>query len=197
MFGERTTPEHARLLDTAEELIREEGADGWTLADLARRADVGESELESEFGTQWQVFSLVIRRDERRFEETILEELPESPGQKVLAVLEACVPEYDWTYWIELWSLALRDERARELRAELDGRFRDLIEGMVREGVEAGEFSVSDTRAAAITIATLIDALAMQATLGDTTVRPNYMLDACVTVCGTLLGASLELPPLE
>ena len=43
--------------------------------------------------------------------------------------------------------MPLRDERASELRAELDERFRDLIEEMVRDGVEAGEFSVPDTRA--------------------------------------------------
>ena len=111
-------------------------------------------------------------------------------------MLEACVPDYDWTYWIELWSLSLRDERASALRTELDERFRDMIEEIVRDGVESGEFTVPDTRRAAITISALIDAMALQATLGDTTIRPNYMLDACVSVCGTLLGAPLKLPPL-
>jgi AcrR family transcriptional regulator len=197
MKGEETSPERTAFLDAAEGLIREEGADGWTLADLARRAGVGAGELEAEFDSEWQVFCLVVRRDEERFEQSIFHGLPESPSQKIIAILEACVPDYDWTYWIELWSLALRDERARELRADLDDRFRDVIEAVVREGVEEGEFAVSDTRGAAITIATLIDALALQATLGDTTVRPNYMLDACVAVSGTLLGASLKLPSLE
>ena len=55
----------------------------------------------------------------------------------MLALLEACVPDYDWTFWIELWSLALRDERASALRIELDERFRDVIEEIVRDGVEA------------------------------------------------------------
>ena len=137
----------------------------------------------------------VIRRDEEQFEVVILKALPESPSERILALLEACVPDYDWTFWIELWSLSLRDERASALRAELDERFRDLIEEIVRDGVEAGEFSVPDTRSTAITISTLIDAMALQATLGDTTIRPNYLLDACVTVCGTLLGAPLKLPP--
>jgi hypothetical protein len=39
--------------------------------------------------------------------------------------------------------------------------------------------------------------MALQATLGDTTIRPNYMLDACVMVSGALLGAPLKLPKLE
>ena len=113
---------------------------------------------------------------------------PESPSERVLALLEACVPDYDWTFWIELWSLALRDERAGALRARARRALPRLIEEIVRDGVEAGEFSVPDTRRAAITISALIDAMALQATLGDTTIRPNYMLDACVTVCGTLLA---------
>ena len=137
-----------------------------------------------------------MRRDEEQFEVVILKALPESPSERILALLEACVPDYDWTFWIELWSMSLRDERASALRAELDERFRDLVEEIVRDGVEAGEFSVSDTRATAITISTLIDAMALQVTLGDTTIRPNYLLDACVTVCGTLLGAPLKLPSL-
>ena len=197
MNGNETSPQRTALLDAAEELIRDEGADGWSLADLAGRTGVGLEAVEAEFESEWHAFCHVIRRDEQRFESIVFETSAVNPGERILALLEACVPDFDWTFWIELWSLALRDERARELRVELDERFRDLIEQMVKEGVEAGEFSAADTRGTALTIATLIDAMAVQATLGDTTIRPNYMLDACVTVCGILLGASLTLPQLQ
>ena len=111
-------------------------------------------------------------------------------------LLQACVPDYDWTFWIELWSLALRDERASALREELDQNFRGADRGAGPRRGRVGEFSVKDTRCVAITIATLIDTMALQATLGDTTIRPNYMLDACVSVTGTLLGQTLSLPQL-
>jgi AcrR family transcriptional regulator len=197
MNGDQTSPERTQLLDAAEFLIRQDGADGWALSQLAERAGVGLELVQAEFETEWDAFCQVMRRDEERFEAVILESSAETAGGRILAVLEACVPDYDWTFWIELWSLALRDERASALRLELDERFRDVIEEIVSDGVEAGEFSVSDTRTAAITITTLLDAMALQATLGDTTVRPNYMLDACVTVCATLLGAPLKLPALS
>ena len=197
MNGDETSPQRTVLLDAAEELIRDEGADGWSLADLAGRAGVGVKDVESALESEWHAFCLVMRRDEQRFESMVVDTSAETAGGRILALLEACVPDFDWTFWIELWSRALRDERARELRAELDDRFRDLIEQMVKEGVDAGEFSVADTRGTALTIATLIDAMAVQATLGDTTIRPNYMLDACVTVSGILLGASLTLPQLQ
>jgi len=196
MNADETSPERTALLDAAEELIREDGADGWALAELADRVGVGLEVVEAEFESEWEAFCQVMRRDEERFEVVSQGTPAETPSERILALLEAIVPDYDWTFWIELWSLALRDERASTLRLELDERFRDLIEEMVRDGVEAGEFSVADTRRAAITISTLIDAMALQATLGDTTVRPNYMLDACVTVSGTLLGVPLKLPSL-
>ena len=196
MNADETSPEHTALLDAAEDLIHVEGADGWSLADLAARAGVPLDAVQAEFADEWEAFCDVVRRDEKRYETAARRPRETSPSVRVLALLEACVPKPDWTYWIELWSLALRDERAAALQIELDERFRDLIEEVLRDGVETGEFSVPDTRRAAITISALIDAMALQATLGDTTIRPNYMLDACVTVCGTLLGAPLKLPPL-
>jgi AcrR family transcriptional regulator len=197
MNDEAISAQRMALLDAAEGLIRDEGADGWSLAELAARVGVDVETVDSEFGSEWEAFCHVIRRDESRFEDLVEEAAPESPSERILTLFEACVPDFDWTFWIELWSLALRDERARSLRTELDERFRELVEGMITDGVEAGDFSVDDTRATAITIATLIDAMALQATLGDTTIRPNYMLDACVSVSGVLLGASLKLPQLE
>ena len=197
MDADDTSAQRDAVLDAAEELIRDEGADGWSLEDLAARPGVGAAAVAAELGSEWEAFCLVIRRDEARFERLARGTAAVSPGARLVALLEACVPDFDWTFWIELWSLALRDDRARALRADLDERFRDLIEEMIEDGVEAGEFSVPDTRAVAVTIATLIDAMALQATLGDTTIRPNYMLDACVMVSGVFLGTSLELPKLE
>jgi len=185
-----------RILDAAEALIRAKSAAGWSLADLAESAGVSAAAVEAEFDSEWDVFCAVIHRDEVDWETAIREAAYESATDRVMHLLKACVPDYDWTFWIELWSLALRDERAARLREELDQNFRDLIEELVQAGVESGEFTVEDTRSVAITIATLIDTMALQATLGDTTIRPNYMLDACVSVTGTLLGKTLSLPQL-
>ena len=88
----------------------------------------------------------VIRRDEERWEAAIREAPYENATDRVMHLLQACVPDYDWTFWIELWSLALRDERAAALREELDQNFRALIEELVHGGVESGEFAVEDTR---------------------------------------------------
>jgi AcrR family transcriptional regulator len=196
MNADETSPERTLLLDVAEKLIRDQGADGWSLTELAERAGLGLDEVDAQFDDPWKAFCHVIRRDEWRYETAALRPSRTSPSERLLTLLEACVPDPDWTFWIELWSLALRDRRAADLQIELDERFRNVIEEILRDGVEVGEFTVPDTRRTAITISALIDSMALQATLGDTTIRPNYMLDACVTVCGKLLGAPLKLPPL-
>jgi hypothetical protein len=143
----------------------------------------------------WDLFEAVMRQDEARFNDmlgTVGAQI-ETAGGRLLALIEGCVVEYDWTLWIELWSLALRDERARKLRRELDKDFRDRISKLIRAGIEAGEFDVSDHDATTMAIATLIDALAVQATLRDTTVSPNYMFRACASLAGQLLGTELTL----
>jgi AcrR family transcriptional regulator len=192
-----TSDGYEGILDAAEGLIRAKSAEGWTLAELAESAGVPVAAVEAKFHSEWDVFCAVIRRDEEGWEMAIREAPYESATDRIMHLLKACVPDYDWTFWIELWSLALRDERAAQLREELDQNFRALIEELVDGGVESGEFAVEDTRCVVITIATLIDTMALQATLGDTTIRPNYMLDACVSVTGTLLGKTLSLPQLE
>ena len=143
----------------------------------------------------WELYAAVMRRDEEQFNEllaTVGAEI-ETAGGRLMALIEACVVEYDWSLWIELWSLALRDERARRLRRELDADFRERIGELIREGAEAGEFEVADQDATTMAIATLIDSLAVQATLRDTTVSPNYMFRACASLAGQLLGTELAL----
>jgi AcrR family transcriptional regulator len=185
------------ILDAAETLLKTRGAEDWTLADLAQASGVPEETVRSQFATEWHVFEGVVRRDDARFEQLLERASAESAGDRVVALFETLVPEYDWTFWIELWSIALRDERAAELRAELDARFYDVVEAIILEGVESGEFTVPCVRTAAVTIATMIDSMSTQATLGDTTVRPNYALNAGVTVASALLGAPLRLPKLN
>jgi len=185
-------PFDQRLLNAAARLIREEGYEGLAPATAAERAGVT---LEGDPPGQWDLFDAVVRGDEDRFNALVASALAasETHGERLLAVIETCVLDYDWTYWIELWSLALRDDRARALRAELDGAFRSQLAQVVEAGRASGEFDAADAELAAVAIATLIDALAVEATLGDDTVSPNYMLGACASVAGRILGTELRL----
>ena len=179
-----------RLVDAAERLIDERGYEGLSAAEAAAGV-----ELAGGPPSEWDLFVAVIRRDEDRFTAMTADAVAraETAGERLVALIERCVIEHDWTYWIELWSLARRDGRARDLRETLDTAFRGEIKKLVEAGRDSGEFLVADTDGAATAIATLIDALAVEATLGDTTVSPNFMLGACTSAAGRLVGAELQL----
>lgn len=182
-----------RLLDAAEELIVEGGYEGLVPAEAARVAGIDASDG---LPTEWELFAAVLRRDEDRFNAMVDAALAEagSASQRLLSLIEVCVIDHDWSFWIELWSLALRDERARDLRRPLDDAFRERIAAVIADGRASQEFDVADPSSAADAIATLIDALAVEATLGDDTVSPNFMLGACASVAGQLVGVKLTLP---
>ncbi len=196
MNGDETPSQRLAVLDAAERLTRDEGADGWTLPELGKAMGLTLAEIGADFESEWDVFRAIMQRDEDLFEEALAVPKGASASDRIVAIFEATVPDFDWSMWIELWSFALRDDRARTLCHKFDERFRGILEEVIQSGVASGEFQCPDTRRAAITISTLIDALATQATLGDTTIRPNYMLDACVTVAGELLEADLKLRSL-
>jgi len=66
MESTNTADRWAAVLATAHDLIRKRGAEGWSLADLAERADVPLEDLQAEFDSEWDVFRQVICRDEER-----------------------------------------------------------------------------------------------------------------------------------
>jgi AcrR family transcriptional regulator len=179
------------LLAAASRVIREAGYEGLSREAVAARAGVPADDVPE----PWDLFEAVIRQDEGQFNSIVDNAVAatSAPTEQMLALIEACVNDFDWTYWIELWSLALRDERARELREELDGGFRMRLEKLIADGRESGAFDVPDPATTAIAIATLIDSLAVDATLRDDTVSPNYMFGASASVAGRLLGAELKI----
>jgi BetI-type transcriptional repressor, C-terminal len=191
--GEREYAIDPRLVDAAGRLILDKGFEGLSPSEAAAAAGNG---VVDELPSAWDLFVAVIREDEDRFNAIVDSATAgaEKAGAKLLGVIETCVTDYDWSYWIELWSLATRDQRARELREDLDRPFRSKIEALVEEGRASGEFDADvEPASTALAIATLIDALAVEVTLGDDTVSPNYMLGATASVASRLLGAELKL----
>jgi hypothetical protein len=111
-------------------------------------------------------------------------------------VIEASVEDYDWTLWMELWTRALRDEDAARTRQAQDDRWREEIVREVRAGQASGEFADDDEPERVATIlASLLDGLAVQATLADPAVSRERMRELAVEIVERLL--KIELPELE
>lgn len=188
--------ERSRILAAAEELIIERGLDSVGAAEIAERAGLDEALVEATVGSTDELIAAAVQWDDLRVERDITARFDQLPraSDKLVALIEGCVTagEHDWTLWIELYSRALRSPVAAEARQRLDDRFRSLIARIIAEGQASGEFEAGDPDRLAVTISTLIDSFAVMATLGDSTVSPNYMLEACGGAAGAMLGADLR-----
>ena len=107
-------------------------------------------------------------------------------------MIDACVEDTNWTLWIELWTRALRDDAIRLERQSLEDDWRAVLTQIIRAGAEDGSFEPADPDEAALALASLIDGLAVQVTLGDATLTPAYMREICVDTAERLLGATLD-----
>jgi hypothetical protein len=104
--------------------------------------------------------------------------LLDRPRDQLRFMIEASAEEYDWTLWIELWARALRDPASRQARQRLDNRWREEIAAVIRAGQGAGEFGDADADEVALLLGSLLDGLAVQATLHD----PDVIASGCFAV---------------
>ncbi len=183
-----------QILDAAASVICDRGLHSTRIADVAERAGTSPSAVLYWFASKEELLAQAMLADEERFREHIDRRLAPlgNPAAKLLAVIDACVEDTNWTMWIELWSGAIADRSLRTERETLESRWRRVLEEIVREGVEATIFSTADITEAAVGLSAVIDGLAVQVTLGDPTVTRELMRRTCVVVAERLLSVDLE-----
>ena len=188
-----------QLLAAAAEVIGERGFGSTRVADVAERAGTSPPAVIYWFGSKDELLTSALTFDEDRFDGAVTERLAglEHPRDRLRALIEACAAEYDCRLWIELWGRALRDQGAAVARQTLDDRWRDRIAEVVRAGQELGEFAGDDGEDLAEIIASLLDGLAVQATLGDSGITPERMRDLALSAAEPLLDCELGAAAYE
>ena len=183
-----------QLLEAAAGVIAERGIASTRIADIAERAGTSSPAILYWFESKDELLAEALTVEEERFYRQLtdrMEEL-ESPRDKLRLMLESSAEEYDWTLWMELWTRALRDRSTLAARRRLDDRWRAQIAEVIRQGQGAGEFGEADPEEVAVVLASLIDGLAVQVTLGDPAVGPERMLARTLDIAERLLQADLE-----
>jgi AcrR family transcriptional regulator len=183
-----------QLLEAAAGVIAERGIASTRIADVAERAGTSPPAILYWFKSKDDLLAEALTVEEERFYRQLtdrMEEL-ESPRDKLRLMLESSAEEYDWTLWMELWTRALRDRSTLAARRRLDDRWRAQIAEVIRDGQDAGEFEDADADEVALVLASLIDGLAVQVTLGDPAVSPEGMLARALDIAERLLQADLE-----
>lgn len=188
-----------QLLDAAAAVIAERGMAATRIVDVAERAGTSSAGVLYWFATKDELLTQALVHDEERFNDAVVARLAghTDPPVRLLALIDACVEDSDWTLWMELWTRALRDDELRRARQALEDRWRSLLAAVIEGGIESGDFAPADPERAALALGSLIDGLAVQLTLGDTTVSREQMRRICIDTAERLLAVDLSAAPAK
>jgi AcrR family transcriptional regulator len=175
-------------------VIAERGIASTRIADVAERAGTSAPAVLYWFKSKDELLAEALTVDEERYYRKLTERMDalESPRDRLRLLLESSAEEYDSRLWMEIWTRALRDRSTRRARRRLDERWRTQIAGVVRDGQSAGEFGEADPDDVALVLASLIDGLAVQVTLGDPSVPMERMLARVLDIAERLLVTELS-----
>jgi AcrR family transcriptional regulator len=183
------------ILAAAAEVIRERGLENARIVDVAERAGTSAPSVLYYFASKAELLKEALTSAEERFYEDLERELEatEDPGERMLTIIGAGCGEgdYDAALWMELWARALRDPELAAIRAELDGRWRRAIAGVVRYGQKRGEFGPADPEETAVLLGSFLDGLSVQIALGDADVTRQQVHDLSVRLAERELGCEL------
>lgn len=197
-----TKDRHQEILDAAARVITERGLAETRISDIAEQAGVSPGLILYYFDSKDRLlaealtyandqFYLRTSRDIRRIA---------SAKEQLRRLIDLSVPGYlpeygrldEWALWIEVWVRALRDTEMAKDREVLDQRWRAQIAEIIRAGQASGEFVAGDADELALPIAALIDGLAIQVIMNDSTVTTERMHRSCMEVASHVLGFILE-----
>src|SRR5208282_3123033 len=186
-----------QMLRAALEVIVERGYADTRIADVAERTGTSPALVIYYFKTRDQLLTEAIRYSEDSwYAECLrrLEEIPTAAGQLTELVAMTCLPGTDpeprswWLLWLDLWALSPRNPGVSAVRQKSDERWRETIRSIVLAGQEADEFASVDADDFAITLAALLDGLAVQIALEDPQVPPQRTYELGMRFAAGQLG---------
>ncbi|HEV8453136.1 MAG TPA: TetR/AcrR family transcriptional regulator [Gaiellales bacterium] len=176
---EEPVDRRAQILDAAVAVISRRGVDRARLADVAEEADVSLGLVQHYFRTRERLLVETFRREQERISSIWLNAVPagSDPLLRLVEYLRLSSPEggegaataFDpgWSFWLEFWSKANRDEEIRAEFRDIYNEFAELFGAAIRDGVQRGEFHPTcDAGDAADRLISLIDGVAMRTLLG-------------------------------
>jgi AcrR family transcriptional regulator len=184
------------ILAAAAEVIRERGLENARIVDVAERAGTSAPSVLYYFASKAELLKEALTSAEERFYVELERDLDQidDPAERLLTIIRAGCGDgdYDAALWMELWARALRDPELAATRAELDGRWRKAIAGVVRFGQDRGDFGPADPEEVAILLGSLLDGLAVQIALRDVEVTAPRVRELSVRIAERELGCQLE-----
>ena len=195
-----------QMLRAALEVIIERGYAETRIADVAERTGTSPALVIYYFKTRDQLLTEAIRySDDTWYAEYLrrMEEIPTAVGRLAQLIAMNCLPGTDpepgayWTLWLDLWAFSPRSPGVAAVRQKSDERWRDAIRSIVLAGQEAGEFASVDADDFTITLASLLDGLAIQIALDDPQVPPQRAYEVAMRFAAGQLGFDWKPAPKQ
>jgi AcrR family transcriptional regulator len=189
-----------RILDAACDLIAAEGIDEVRIARVAQRAGASTALVHHYFSTREELLEQALihsfeQAGDERFQRP--PDAEETAAQALARGIAESLPfpgpqEREWVLWVELWLRAVREPALRPVAARLYERYRDWVAGLIRGGIERGEFRAdADAEALADVTMALLDGAGVRALISD----PAMDVDAARRLVAERLAAELGLEP--
>ena len=163
------------ILDAAADVIAARGADATRFSDVSDASGVPVGTLQYYFGNRDDLlhaaFQHLADQELRAMEEALRD--GEDPWIQLRRLLTAVIPLGErsravWRCWVEYWRAGIRDPELREGANEMYRRWRELMEGVLRAGIDRGRFRRDvDPAVAAFQIAALVDGIGVPVVLED------------------------------
>jgi AcrR family transcriptional regulator len=190
-----------QIIAAAAEVLYERGLFETRIGDIAERAGTSSPTILYYFESKDRLLEEAVEYADRQFYERLSDgqDQYERASDKLVHLIEetSLGPGglNDYTLWMEIWVRARRDPSVRRSYFRLDRRQRALIADIVRDGQEAGEFSLdADPDEFALVLSGLLDGLGVQVTLGQPDVSPARMVERCLTLASNELGCDIRQP---
>jgi AcrR family transcriptional regulator len=200
---EQSVDRRAQILDAAVVVISRRGVDRARLADVAEQAGVSLGLVQHYFRTRERLLIETFRREQERISRIWYDAVPHDadPLIRLAEYVRLSSPEgssgaatpFDpgWSFWLEFWSKANRDDDIRAEVADIYSNFAELYRQAIREGIERGEFTIAGTvEDAADRLISLADGIAVRTLLGE--LRRDRMLPLLVDALSLELGLTAE-----
>ena len=193
-----------QMLRAALEVILERGYAETRIADVAERTGTSPALVIYYFKTRDQLLTEAIRYSEDSWYAEYLRrmaEIPTAAGRVTELIAMNCLPGTDpepgsyWVLWLDLWAFSPRSPGVAAVRQKSDERWRDAIRSIVLAGQEAGEFAPVDADDFTITLAGLLDGLAVQIALQDPQVPTQRAYELVMRFAAGQLGFDWKPAP--
>ena len=182
------------LVRAAIEVMVEQGLTASRIADIAARAGISPGHVLYYFESKDDLFLQALATVERDLRDDVLERTASlaTGAERFRLLLDAAAPtgpgDVRLLLWLEAWELAPRDAHvARQVR-EMEDDWLALLTGVLRHGLDRGEFATADLDGFALRFSALLDGLTIQVVTGSRRLDRDGLLAICRDVARRDLG---------